>query len=387
MTVESKENDEVFVSALEVGREAFLAEVVERTLALGECSPHNFIRHFSCGQIMQALAERPAERAKILVEAARMNPKIAERISPEAAGETLQIALDEGLTNPPQIVELFAADDRQRYLDDTALWAFAASGDPGRKNRKGVEFERGKKLVRYILERALHHKLIDAKQLISGLTVGRLTSLLPASLLASIIEAGLESSSKFSHADVLQVAPPERLVAHVPLDYVWDKVVVPLIASAHGYLGAVAPDAPATPHGSEVEGASTPEVPNAEATAEPEEGGTAANEQPGGEEQSERVSDVVALKGEDSPSVDADLGEDAKPDAEVVVEAEAEVAALAGDDEDDVLLDDDDEEVQMVSDDDDVFDDLLEEGLAETEPTSGANFRGGALEKKNANAN
>src|SRR5690606_37096833 len=94
-----------------------------------------------------------------------------------------------------------------------------------------------KKFIGYLLERALHHKLLDQKELIQALTVSRLTTLLPPQLLAAIIEASLEASGKFSHADLVGVAPPEKLVSHVPLDYIWEKVVVVLVAERNGYVG------------------------------------------------------------------------------------------------------------------------------------------------------
>ncbi|HEU5076536.1 MAG TPA: hypothetical protein VFU02_20235, partial [Polyangiaceae bacterium] len=168
-----------FVSSLGGGRAAFLAEVCEYSLANGERSAEDFMRHFSASQIMQALADRPEERAKILTGATGTHAKIAPRMSAEAAAETLQIALDEALATPSQVVELFAPDDKQRYLDDATLWKFSVSGEPNSSSRKGEALERAKKFVRYLLERALHHKLLDQRELLTSLTVARLTTLLP----------------------------------------------------------------------------------------------------------------------------------------------------------------------------------------------------------------
>src|SRR6187549_1730312 len=189
---------QAFVSSLSGGRQAFLAEVCEYSLATGERSAEDFMRHFSCTQIMQALADRPEERAKILTGATGTHAKIAPRMSAESAGETLQIALDERLTTASQIVELIAPDDKQRYLDDGSLWKFSVSGEPTNSSRKGEALERSKKFVRYVLDRALFHKLLDQRELISSLTVARLTTLLPPSVLAAIIEASLEASGKFT---------------------------------------------------------------------------------------------------------------------------------------------------------------------------------------------
>lgn len=313
-----------FVSSLGGGREAFLAEVCEYSLANGERSAEDFMRHFSATQIMQALGDRPEERAKILTGATGTHAKIAPRMSAEAAGETLQIALDETLTNAAQIVELFAPDDKQRYLNDRELWKFIVSGEPTSSSRKGDTLERSKKFVRYVLERALHHKLLDQRELVTSLTVQRLTTLLPPSVLAAIIEASLEAPGKFTHADVVQVAPPEKLVAHVPLDYIWQKVVVPHIAERHLLSSG---------------------------------GSTGAKEGGGGE------SDKPA-------SMSRPSSEDAEFDAALNAATEVVAAQEFGPDED-VLLDDDDEEVHTVTDDDDVFDDLLDEGNSDSEAPSG----------------
>ena len=339
-----------FVSSLNQGREAFLAEVSEYSLALGERSPEDFIQHFSCVQIMKALGERPQERATILKQATSTHEKIAPRMSADAAGETLQIALDEGITNPKQIVELFAVDDRQRYLDDAALWAFTVSGNPASKTRKGSELDRSRKFVRYVLDRALHHKLLDQKELISALTVSRLASLLPPDILAAIIDASLNSSSKFTHADLVAVAPPEKLVPHIPVDYVWDKVVVPLIAERHGYLG----------------GGSDPGAKKAESQGEPE-----ANE-------------------DRAPALAVEEGKLDEEDYRQALESAAGVEANEDlDADEDMVLDDDDEEIHTVTDDDDVFDDLLDEGLSGPEAGSGPGVKRaeGEAPKKNANAN
>lgn len=314
-----------FVSSLAQGREAFLAEVCEYSLANGERSAEDFMRHFSASQIMQALADRPEERAKILTGATGTHAKIAPRMSADAAGETLQIALDETLTTAAQVVELFAPDDRQRYLNDGALWKFSVSGEPTSSSRKGEALERSKKFVRYVLERALHHKLLDQRELLTSLTVARLTTLLPPSVLAAIIEASLEAPGKFTHADVVQVAPPEKIVAHVPVDYIWQKVVVPHIAERLKLTS----------------GGGEGTKPNSE------------SEKPAPVSQPSQASN-----------------DEAEFDAALNAATEVGASQDFGPDED-VLLDDDDEEVHTVTDDDDVFDDLLDEGGSDADAPSG----------------
>ncbi len=357
MSAQGNEKGDSFVSSLGEGRAAFLSEVSEYSLQSGERSPEDFLAHFSSEQIMNALKDRPKLRATILTGATGTHEKIAPRMSAEAAGETLQIALDEEIATPQQIVELFESDDRQRYLDDKALWAFTFEGEPWSKSRQGAERERARRLFGYLLGRALHHKLIDQKELITALSVARLTTLLPPQILAAIIEASLDSSNKFSHADLVEVAPPEKLAEYVPLDYVWEKVVLPLIVERHGYAGG---------GGEPIAEKKAEAVPQGGAAAEAAEVSVSAEEAAEGKLDDEEFKEAIEAAGD-------------------VVEAEE----LADDDEEDVMLDDDDDDVQTVTEeDDDVFDDLLEEGLSEPEASSGPGVKRTAGEeaKKNASA-
>jgi hypothetical protein len=364
MSADSNEKDESFVSSLSESKAAFLAEVSEKSLALGERSPDDFLAQFSCEQIMLALKDRPQERAEILKQATGTHEKIAPRMSAKAAGETLQIALDEKVTDAKQIVELFKPDDRQRYLKSAELWAFAVSGQPEQKLRKGADLERAKKYVTHLLERALHHKLFDQKELVASLTVSRLTTLLPPQLLAAIIEASLDAENKFSHADLLEIAPPEKLVAHVPLDYIWEKVVTPLVAERSGYAGGGEGEV-----SGEGDDKDEPEIETSDS-----------------EERVAQAKATEEIKTAEEAEADAELDE-------ALEAAEDEVEAEELGDEEEMVLDDDDDEVHTVTDDDDVFDDLIEEGLAddvEVEPTSGPSLKrtlASSEMKKNANVN
>jgi len=129
---------------------------------------------------------------------------------------------------------------------------------------------------------------------------------------------------------VVQVAPPEKLVAHMPLDYIWQKVVVPHIAERHKLTTGGSEGGKS---GSESEKPAPNSRPSAEATAAAE----------------------AAEVAEFEAALDAATEVGAAPDLGP---------------EEDVLLDDDDEEVHTVTDDDDVFDDLLDEG-SDTEAQSG----------------
>ena len=230
------ESSDAFVSGLGKGREAFHSEVTEYCLRLGERSPEDFLRHFSCSQIMVSLASRPLERARIISELTGVHERVANKLSPENAGETLQIALDEGVTTPKDIVRLFQPDDRQRYLNRHELWAFDVSGEPWKVSpNDSIAHTRAERYVAYIIERAVENLLISHEEIVSGLGVVKLAGWLPSELLGQIIEAALKKSDKFTEEDLLSASPPSSLVTHVPLDYLWERVVLPLIAEAHDY--------------------------------------------------------------------------------------------------------------------------------------------------------
>lgn len=225
-----------FVSGLGKGREAFHAEVTEFVLRSGERTPEDFLRHFSCRSIMRSLEARPMERARIVSQSTGVHEKVAHKMSPDASGESLQIALDEGVTTAAAIVKLFQPDDRQRYLERHALWAFDVEGQPWKATAANKQaHDRAKAYVAYILDRGLENLLVSHEEIVHAITVAKLSQCLPKDKLGNIIQASLKTTAKFTEEDLLRAVPPRDLVEHVSLDYLWDKVVTPLIAEAHDY--------------------------------------------------------------------------------------------------------------------------------------------------------
>jgi hypothetical protein len=237
---------DAFVSSLGKGREAFHSEVTEFSLRIGERTAEDFLRHFSCSKIMISLGARPLERARIISELTGVHERVANKLSPANSGETLQIALDEGVTTPKDIVRLFQPDDRQRYLNRHDLWAFDVSGEPWKTSPNDSNAHaRAERYTAYILDRAIENLLISHEEIVSALGMVKLAGWLPSELLGQIIETALKKSDKFTEEDLLSAAPPSSLVTHVPLDYLWERVVVPLIAEGHDY--APKKDAPKPP--------------------------------------------------------------------------------------------------------------------------------------------
>jgi hypothetical protein len=227
---------DAFVSSLGKGREAFHSEVTEFCLRIGERTAEDFLRHFSCSKIMISLGARPLERARIISELTGVHERVANKLSPENSGETLQIALDENVTTPKDIVRLFQPDDRQRYLNRHDLWAFDVSGEPWKASPNDSNaHSRAERYTAYLIDRAIENLLISHEEIVSALGMVKLAGWLPSELLGQIIETALRKSDKFTEEDLLSAAPPSSLVTHVPLDYLWERVIVPLIAEGHDY--------------------------------------------------------------------------------------------------------------------------------------------------------
>lgn len=250
MTEDQKRFEEAktFVSSLGAGREAFHSEVAEYCLRIGERSPEDFVRHFSSAHIMQALTSRPTERARIVSQATGVHERVAHKMSPEASGEALQIALDEKVTTPADIVRLFQPDDRQRYLNRKALWLFVVEGEPWKVTASArTNFERAKAFVAYIVERALANLLLSHDELVSAVTVEKLAALLPREELGAVLGMALRMPEKFSEGHLMTAVPPRTLADHLPLDYLWNRVVVPLVAERHEYVAKTGGEVAAAP--------------------------------------------------------------------------------------------------------------------------------------------
>jgi hypothetical protein len=216
-----------FISKLGEPRDRFLAAVVEHALSVGRRKPTDFIRSFGPRDIMRALGDQAALRAKILVAATGVNEKIASRKPADSAGEDLEIALNEGVTTEDAIVSLFDPDDRVRYLDHGRLWAFVTEGEFWKKP-DAASLEIVRKHVTYILERARAEKLVTARDIVDGIGLDTLVVSLPKDDVVKILETALSDGRMgkgFKDERVLELAPPAHLVEHVEINHIWDRVI------------------------------------------------------------------------------------------------------------------------------------------------------------------
>jgi hypothetical protein len=248
-----------FVSKLAQGRQRFLAHVIEHSLEIGRRSAGDFIRHFPPHAIMEGLADKPALRAEILAHTTGIKKKIAERKAWGSAAEDLDIALAEGETNAEAVVSVFSPDDRVLYLSDRKIWAFLIEGEFWTAtSTKKDDYQIAKKHLAFMLDRALEDKLLTHRDVVEGITVAEMAMRLPKAELGKIITVALDAGQRnmsFTEVELLGAMPPSTLVDFIPLSHIYESVIVPKVADAHGYV--------------EPRGAAAPEKAEAEAVAPP----------------------------------------------------------------------------------------------------------------------
>ena len=231
-----------FASRLGQGRERFLAHAIDHAFACGRRTADDFVRHFPPSLIMKSLCEAPALRAKILVRATGINESIALRKSLATALQDVQLALEEGDIDAKTIAMLLAPDDRVRHLCARRLWSFLTEGDFWRTDpRAKSQFETAQLHLAFLLECAIHERLISYRDVIDGLSVSELVARLPKSALERIIVRALvngRNGGRFDDADLLTASSIETIVRYVPMPHIWARVVEPRIARAHAFVDA-----------------------------------------------------------------------------------------------------------------------------------------------------
>lgn len=227
-----------YTSELDGSGDRFLSRCLQQVLGEAWVNPADFVGTFGPSDIMQSLQGATELRARILVEAAGVHEKIAPKKSTEAAAEDLQIALEEGICDPPRLLDLFSADDRVRYLDSKRLWGFVVRDQFWKKPS-----DKARARMAFVLATALEEKLIDLAGLIDGVGSERLAADLPKPLLEKVLVRAVaegRTGKAFDPASLFEVVRLEDWVAHVPLEHLWQKVVCDRIVEAAG-LGGEAP--------------------------------------------------------------------------------------------------------------------------------------------------
>jgi hypothetical protein len=231
-----------------VGRNRFLSHVVEHALQAGLRSPADFIRQFPPAALMEALSKQPGLRADILVPATGLKRRVAMKKSWQSAAEDLELALSENETDGKTIVEAFSPDERVRYLDRSELWRFVVeSAFWNASPLDRAAHTMAKEQLCFILERALTDALITPADVVQGVTVAELAARLPREEFGRVIEAVLErgrAKQPFTEQELLAAVPSASLVDCVPLPHLWQSVIDPKIAIAHGLAAEPSEAAP-----------------------------------------------------------------------------------------------------------------------------------------------
>ncbi len=227
----SSADDPGFASKLSTPRERFLSAVVDHALQVGRRSPKDFMRHFSAKKIMSALREQPRLRAKLLVSTTGINEKIAMKKPAASAGEDLELALVEGVTEEGDVVSLFDPDDRVSFLDHNELWSFVIEGEFWRATAENVSPTIAREHVAFILTRAKAERLLNDREIIDGITLPVLIESLPKEDLGRVIEKALtegRAGRVFKDERVLDVLTPSLLAEHVSLAQIWERLIAKL---------------------------------------------------------------------------------------------------------------------------------------------------------------
>lgn len=228
-------------SSLPNAAHRFLSQAVVHALETGWRSADDFLRFFGPDEIMRRLEQAPDLRTEVLVKAAGVNEKIARKKSTASASEDLRLALAEGITDPASVLALFPPDDRVRHLDVRQLWGFLAEGEfwTSTPKRGAQEHSRACKRMTFLIEVALAEQLITLRDLADGISFQEIAARLPVPKLQRLVQHALECSRldvALSEEVLLEIVPLAELIEYVPLETVWQNVVLGRVARPANFL-------------------------------------------------------------------------------------------------------------------------------------------------------
>ena len=229
-----------FKSSLKSASDRFLAQTVAHVLERGFRTPDDFLRHFRPTDLMQGLEGAPDLRAKILIEGAGVHEKIARKKSTSSAAEDLKLALDEGVTNAAQLLTLLPPDDRVRYLDHKKLWAFTTEDEFWSPLNAEADVDRAQSRVAFLLDNALRENLLSLQVLIDGITFDSISTRLPLKELQKLVRHALKlgrEKKPLGEAELLEAVSLKTLLGYIPLEHVFNNVLLEKVAKPAGFVG------------------------------------------------------------------------------------------------------------------------------------------------------
>lgn len=194
---------------------------------------------------MQALADADELRARLLIKLANVHERIAVKKSLSSATEDLRLALDEKVTTPEAVLELFPADDRIRYLKAPLLWRFMFEDSFYRTTSSDGEsaHQRAIRRLAFLVNSGLEESLLSLKDIIDGIGIEKLADSLPQDELKRVVTRAMQLGREKSPLDeerFLDVVPLAKVIGYVPLETIWQNVIVRRIAEPYGFVDEVA---------------------------------------------------------------------------------------------------------------------------------------------------
>jgi len=219
----------------------FLSRALQHTLANDWQTPEDFLEDFTPEVIMQALSDADGLRAQLLVKLANVHERIAAKKSISSATEDLRLALDERVTTPEAVLKLFPADDRVRYLKAPLLWRFMFEDKFYTTQLSDGEsaHERSVRRLTFLVSCGLEESLLSLQDLVDGIGFEKIASCLPLDELRRVVTRAMQVGRDKLPLDeerLLDVVPLAKLIGFVPLETIWQNVIVQRIAEPYGFV-------------------------------------------------------------------------------------------------------------------------------------------------------
>jgi hypothetical protein len=219
----------------------FLSRALQHTLANAWQTSDDFLQHFGPDAIMQALADADELRSRLLVKLANVHERIASKKSISSAAEDLRLALGENVTSPDAVLELFPADDRVRYLKAPLLWRFMFEDKFYSTTPSDGEsaHERAARRLTFLLSCGLEESLLSLQDVVDGIGLEKIAMLLPVDELRRVVTRAMQVGREKLPLDeerLFDVVPLPKLVGYVPLESIWQNVIVKRIAEPYGFV-------------------------------------------------------------------------------------------------------------------------------------------------------
>jgi len=218
-----------------------LSRALQHTLANAWQTSDDFLQHFGPDVIMQALADADELRARLLVKLANVHERIASKKSIASATEDLRLALDENVTSPDAVLELFPADDRVRYLKAPLLWRFMFEDKFYLTTPSDGEsaHDRAVRRLTFLVNCGLEESLLSLQDIVDGIGFEKIAASLPVDELRRVVTRAMQTGRDKLPLDeerLLDVVPLAKLIGFVSLQTIWENVIIQRIAEPYGFI-------------------------------------------------------------------------------------------------------------------------------------------------------